>query len=67
MKKIISLVLLVFFVSFSSCRDTKAKEMENEATIEKIEAVDSESDKVLEEIKNEKKELESELNELDNL
>lgn len=59
MKTIFKLVLLVFLFSVYSCRDTKTQE-----ATEQIEAIELETDSIVNNLEQEAKDLEKELEEL---
>lgn len=60
-------LLPIFCMTVISCGDTKKEEEELEATLDKIEAVEQDIDETTEKLKQKADEVESALNELDNL
>ena len=67
MKVILKLLIVVFVLGLTSCRDTKQEEAEVEAVVEQMESLEEEAEALNEEIEAEAAELEEALSELDSL
>lgn len=67
MKTILKLSLIGLLLLSFSCRDTKQEEAETKVAVEQIEAIEKETDEIMESVDENAKKLEEELKELDNL
>ncbi|XLS27962.1 hypothetical protein ACJD0Z_12220 [Flavobacteriaceae bacterium M23B6Z8] len=67
MKKLTLLMLSLVFMGLFSCRDNKKEQEQLDATLDKIEAVESEVDETIEAVEQKTEEVESALEELDSL
>lgn len=67
MKKLTTILFPVLCMAIISCGDKKKEEKELDATLDKIEAVEQDIDKTTDELNEKAAEVESALNELDNL
>lgn len=67
MRTLTKLILVLFFVGFISCRDTKKDEEETKAMVQEIETVESELDQIKEEVEHDATDLEVALKELDSI
>ena len=65
MKTIFKITLLVLLFTVTSCRDTKKEEATTNATVE-IETIEVETDSITDNLEQEAKDLEKELEELEN-
>ena len=67
MKLLLKLFILVFVISFASCRDANKEQEETEAIVEQIEAVESELDDMSADLEKDTQDLEDALKELDSI
>jgi hypothetical protein len=67
MKVVLKILLVIFVLGLTSCRDAKKEEAVDEAVMEQIESVEQETEEIEESIEAEAEELEEALNELDSI
>jgi len=67
MKFVLKIVLVVLMIGFVSCRDTKKEEEEANAAIEQIEATEAEVEAISADLKENEKELNEALKDLDSI